>query len=199
LSHKTILWYIELDYTRQISMDYSKFPKPQNDGKADHLLNKFLPDISLKNQQGNLLKIKRSDTFRLILYFYPMTGNPNKSLPKNWNQTPGAIGCTVETCSFRDNYEELIKLNALAIGISTQTIDYIKEMTDRLVIPYDVLSDSENILLNSLKMPYFKIENKIYFKRLTLIVEKNIVKKVFYPIFPPNKHINEVLQWLKEN
>jgi len=199
LSHKTILWYIELDYTRQISMDYSKFPKPQNDGKADHLLNKFLPDISLKNQQGNLLKLKRSDTFRLILYFYPMTGNPNISLPKNWNQTPGAIGCTVETCNFRDNYEELIKLNALAIGISTQTIDYIKEMTDRLVIPYDVLSDSENILLNSLKMPYFKIENKIYFKRLTLIVEKNIVKKVFYPIFPPNKHINEVLQWLKEN
>jgi len=54
-------------------MDYSKFPKPQNDGKADHLLNKFLPDISLKNQEGNLLKIKRSDTFRLILYFYPMT------------------------------------------------------------------------------------------------------------------------------
>ena len=199
MSHKTILWYIELDYTRQISMDYSKFPKPQNDGKADHLLNKFLPDISLKNQQGNLLKIKRSDTFRLILYFYPMTGNPNISLPKNWNQTPGAIGCTVETCNFRDNYEELIKLNALPIGISTQTIDYIKEMTDRLVIPYDVLSDSENILLNSLKMPYFEIENKIYFKRLTLIVEKNIVKKVFYPIFPPNKHINEVLQWLKEN
>ena len=95
--------------------------------------------------------------------------------------------------------EELIKLNALPIGITTQTINYIKEMTDRLVIPYDILSDSDNILLNSLKMPHFQIENQIYFKRLTLIVEKNIVKKVFYPIFPPNKHINEVLQWLKEN
>ena len=180
-------------------MDYNKFPKPENDGKADHLLNMFLPDISLKNQDGNLLKIKRSDTFRLILYFYPMTGNPNKNLPPNWNQTPGAIGCTAETCSFRDNYEELIKLNALPIGISTQTTDDIKEMTDRLIIPYDVLSDSQNILLNALKMPYFVIENKLYFKRCTLIVEKNIVKKVFYPIFPPNKHINEVLRWLKEN
>ena len=48
-------------------------------------------------------------------------------------------------------------------------------------------------------MPYFEIENKIYFKRITVIVEKNIVKKVFYPIFPPNKHIDEVLQWLKAN
>jgi len=180
-------------------MDYTKFPRPENDRKADHLLNTFLPDISLKNQDGNLLKIKRSDTFRLILYFYPMTGNPNKNLPPNWSQTPGAIGCTAETCSFRDNYEELIKLNALPIGISTQTTDDIKEMTDRLVIPYDVLSDSQNIILNALKIPYFVVENKFYFKRLTLIVEKNIVKKVFYPIFPPNKHINEVLRWLKEN
>ena len=180
-------------------MDYTNNPRPINDGKADHLHNILLPDISLKNQQGNLLKIKRSDTFRLILYFYSRTGNPNENLPKNWNQIPGAIGCTVETCSFRDKYEELIKLNAVPIGVSTQTIDYIKEMTDRLLIPYDVLSDSENILLNSLKMPHFEIENKIYFKRLTLIVEKNIVKKVFYPIFPPNKHINNVLEWLKEN
>ena len=180
-------------------MDYTNNPRPINDGKADHLHNILLPDISLKNQQGNLLKIKRSDTFRLILYFYSRTGNPNENLPKNWNQTPGAIGCTVETCSFRDNYEELIKLNALPIGVSTQTIDYIKEMTDRLAIPYDVLSDSENILLNSLKVPFFEIDNKVYFKRLTLIVEKNIVKKVFYPIFPPNKHINEVLEWLKTN
>ena len=136
-------------------MDYSKFPKPQNDGKADHLLNKFLPEISLKNQQGNLLKIKRSDTFRLILYFYPMTGNPNISLPKNWNQTPGAIGCTVETCNFRDNYEELIKLNALPIGISTQTTAYIKEMTDRLVIPYDILSDSEKYFAQFIKNATF--------------------------------------------
>jgi len=180
-------------------MDYTKFPRPKDDGKASHLLSKHLPSISLKNQQGNLLNLKRSDTFRLILYFYPMTGNPNKNLPPNWNQTPGAIGCTAETCSFRDNYEELIKLNALPIGISTQTTDDIKEMTDRLVIPYDVLSDSQNIILNALKIPYFVVENKFYFKRLTLIVEKNIVKKVFYPIFPPNKHINEVLQWLKAN
>ena len=110
-------------------MDYAKFPKPKDDGKASHLLNKHLPAISLKNQQGNLLNLKRSDTFRLILYFYPMTGNPNKILPQNWNQIPGATGCTSETCTFRDNYEELIKLNAIPIGITTQSVEDIQEMT----------------------------------------------------------------------
>ena len=180
-------------------MDYSKFPRPKDDGKASHLLNSHLPPISLKNQQGNLLNLKRLDTFRLILYFYPMTGNPNKILPKNWDQIPGATGCTSETCTFRDNYEEFIKLNAIPIGISTQTVEDIHEMTNRLLIQYDVLSDSDYSLMNALSIPNFTNENKIYFKRITLIVEKNIVKKVFYPIFPPNKHINEVLQWLKEN
>ena len=179
-------------------MDYTKFPKPKDDGKASHLLNKHLPAICLKNQQGNLLNLKRSDTFRLILYFYPMTGNPDKILPKNWDQIPGASGCTLETCTFRDNYDELIKLNAIPIGISTQTVEDLQEMTNRLLVPYDVLSDSDYFLMNALNIPYFKYENKIYFKRITLIVEKNIVKKVFYPIFPANKHINEVLEWLKK-
>ena len=180
-------------------MNYNKFPRPIDDGKANHLLNTSLPNISLLNQQNNLLKLKRADTFRLVLYFYPMTGNPKKMLPRDWDQIPGATGCTSETCSFRDNYEELIKLNAIPLGITTQEIEDIKEMTNRLLIQYDVLSDSQNILLNALKIPHFENECKIYFKRLTLIVEKNVVKKVFYPIFPPNKHIDEVLEWLKEN
>ena len=180
-------------------MDYTKFPIPKDDGKASHLFNIHLPPIALKNQHGNLLNLKRSDTFRLIIYFYPMTGNPNKILPQNWDQIPGATGCTSETCTFRDNYEELIKLNAIPIGISTQSVEDLQEMTNRLLIPYDVLSDSEYFLMNELSIPNFKNKNKIYFKRITLIVEKNIVKKVFYPIFPPNKHINEVLQWLTTN
>ena len=41
--------------------------------------------------------------------------------------------------------------------------------------------------------------NKVYLKRTTLIIEKSVIKKAFYPIFPPNKHINEVIKWLKIN
>ena len=180
-------------------MDYAKFPRPKDDGKASHLLNKHLPAISLKNQQGNLLNLKRSDTFRLILYFYPMTGNPNKSLPQNWDQIPGATGCTSETCTFRDNYEELIKLNAIPIGISTQTVEDINEMTSRLRIQYDVLSDSSLKCVSELKLPTFSIKNRTFIKKITIIVEKNIIRKVFYPIFSINKHVKEVLRWLEEN
>ena len=67
-------------------------PIPENDRSIDHLQGKILPKIALLNQNGNLLKLNRSDTFRLVIYFYSLTGHPKKKLPENWNQIPGAKG-----------------------------------------------------------------------------------------------------------
>ena len=163
------------------------------------LKNKSLPIISLPNQEGNLLRLHRIDTFRMILYFFPMTGRPDRPLPENWNNIPGAKGCTIQTCLFRDNYYDIINLNAVPIGISTQTVDDNKEMTTRLGVPYDVLCDQKLELSKALNLPIFTINKKNYLQRITLIIEKNIIKKVFYPIYSLDKHIEEVKQWLLEN
>ncbi|PPR44626.1 MAG: putative peroxiredoxin bcp [Alphaproteobacteria bacterium MarineAlpha5_Bin6] len=184
-------------------MNFSKLPnnltKPKDDGACNHLLNKKIPEISLPNQKGNLLKLNRDDTFRLIIYCYPMTGNPKKTLPENWNNIPGASGCTLQNCSFRDNYEKFINLNAIPIGVSTQTVDEINEMTNRLLIHYDVLSDANLRFTNILKLPTFKVYDKIFLKRLTLIVKNSVIKHCFYPIFPPDLHFQEVIKWLERN
>ena len=169
------------------------------EGYMNTLKNKNFPNISLPNQDGNLLNLNRLDTFRMVLYFYPMTGRPDRPLPDNWNNIPGAKGCTIQTCSFRDNYDEIISLNAVPIGISSQSVDYNKEMTSRLKVPYDVLSDEKLELSNELNIPTFVADSKIFIRRITLIVEKKIIKKVFYPINDINKHIEEVFKWLKEN
>jgi peroxiredoxin len=169
------------------------------EGYVNTLKNKNFPNISLPNQDGNLLNLHRLDTFRMVLYFYPMTGRPDKPLPDNWNNIPGAKGCTTQTCSFRDNYDEIIGLNAVPIGISSQSVDDNKEMTSRLKVPYDVLSDEKLELSTELNIPTFSVSSKFFLKRITLIVEKKIIKKVFYPINDINKHIEEVLKWLKEN
>tara|TARA_B100000700_G_C14587928_1_gene643258 strand:- start:244 stop:630 length:387 start_codon:yes stop_codon:yes gene_type:complete len=128
-----------------------------------------------------------------------MTGHPDHPLPKNWNKIPGAKGCTLQNCSFRDNYNELIKKNSLPIGISTQSVEDLKEMTTRLCIPYDILSDQNLLLTKTLNLPTFSIENKDFIKRLTFIIEQSVIKHVFYPIFSADKHINEVLDWLGKN
>ncbi len=172
---------------------------PEDDGTINHLKNSNIPSISLLNQEGNYLRLDRTDTFRVILYFFPMTGRPDMPLPKDWNKISGARGCTLQTCKFRDNYDNLIGLNSVPIGITTQNVEYNKEMTNRLSVQYDVLSDENLELKNALNLPTFSVENKIYLKRLTIIVEKKIVKKVFYPIYSIDKHINDVLEWLRKN
>ena len=174
-------------------------PKPLDDGASKHLLGKILPDISLPNQDNRTLSLNRKDTFRVVIYCYPMTGNPRKPLPSNWNNIPGARGCTPQNISFRDNYEKLMKNNAIPMGLSTQSVVDIKEMVVRLKIPYDIISDSELIFSKLLNLPTFSIDKQHYIKRLTIIIKDSIINKVFYPVFPSDTHIFEVINWLKEN
>ena len=42
-----------------------------------------------------------------------------------------------------------------------------------------------------------KVLQEVFLKRTSLIIEKSVIKKVFYPIFPPDKHVNQIIKWLK--
>lgn len=34
------------------------------------------------------------------------------------------------------------------------------------------------------------------YRRQTLVIHRDVIEHVFYPIFPPDQHANEVLDWL---
>ncbi|PPR47716.1 MAG: putative peroxiredoxin bcp [Alphaproteobacteria bacterium MarineAlpha5_Bin9] len=184
-------------------MNFNNLPRdlpiPKDDGTANHLEGSFVPDIELPNQDGNYLKLSRKDSFRLVLFCYPMTGIPNKPSPEKWDLIPGARGCTPQNCSFRDNYDDLIINNSIPVGLTTQSVDEIKEMTLRLKIPYDVLSDANFKFIKALKIPTFKVDKTIFVKRITFIIQNSYIEKVFYPIFPPDRNVKDVINWLKEN
>ena len=186
-----------------IEKDYNFLPKnlpiPVDDGLCNHLEGMEIPDISLQAINGEYVKLRRKESFKLIFFCYPMTGKLGEALPKNWNNIPGARGCTVQNRSFSDNYDEFTKLNSIPIGITTQSIDEIKEMTNRLKIEHDILSDCSLIFAKSLNLPTFSVSNKVFIKRLTLIVDDFKIIKFFYPIFPPNQHVKEVISWLQKN
>ena len=128
-----------------------------------------------------------------------MTGRPDIALPKGWDEIPGARGCTPQSCSFRDNFSELKRLNVKNIfGLSSQTTEYQKEMVERLNLPYPILSDEKLKFANSLKLPIFKVENMNLIERVTLILDNNKIIKCFYPVFPPDQNVNDVIFWLKK-
>ena len=50
--------------------DNSNTSIPENEGDMNRLKNNNFPNISLLNQDGNLLNLHRQDSFRMVLYFF---------------------------------------------------------------------------------------------------------------------------------
>ncbi|MBZ5591309.1 MAG: peroxiredoxin [Acidobacteriia bacterium] len=174
----------------------SDLPVPVDDGACRHLAGMKMPAITLvstANRRVNMADVARE---RTVVYGYPRTGKPGQPIPKGWDEIPGARGCTPESCSFRDHYKRLRELNAQVFGLSTQTTDYQQEAVNRLHLPFEVLSDADFALTNALRLPTFEFEGVRLLKRLTLILSGGKIEKVFYPVFPPDKHAEEVAAWL---
>ena len=171
-------------------------PIPIDDGATNHLIGMMLPNISLKSTRGDSINL-RGIRGNVVIYCYPMTGQPNVPLPEGWDQIPGARGCTPQSCSFRDHYQELQALGAEVIGLSVQTSDYQKEMTGRLHLPFPVLSDSNYEFQNAMNMPTFVAAGMILLKRVTLVATNGVIKAVHYPIFPSDSDPAWAIDYLK--
>jgi peroxiredoxin len=171
-------------------------PAPEDDGAADHLPGMRMPAIALASTAGGEARLDRLPG-RTVLFCYPRTGRPDQELPPGWNAIPGARGCTPETCGFRDRHEQFADLGARVLALSTQDTDYQREMAERLEVPFEVLSDAELRLVRALRLPTFEIDGMTLVKRLTLVIRDGEIEHVFYPVFPPDTHAGEVLDWLR--
>lgn len=170
-------------------------PVPQDDGAATHIQGITLPDIALPATDGRRVQLNALKGC-WVIYVYPMTGRPGVSLPEGWDDIPGARGCTPQSCGFRDHYSELAALSVGVYGLSTQSTEYQREAKDRLHLPFELLSDAGLLLKTALQLPTFSMEGMELYKRLTMIVTDACIAKVFYPVFPPDRNADEVLNWL---
>ena len=134
---------------------------------------------------------------RAVVFCYPRTGVPDEEPPKGWNEIPGARGCTPQTCAFRDHYAEFRAFGVDVVGLSVQETDYQREMTTRLRVPFEVLSDAAYSMTDAMRLPTFLVENRRLLKRVTLVLGQGRVERVFYPVFPPDGSAVEVLSWLE--
>lgn len=178
----------------------SDLPVPEDDGAADHLLGMRIPNIDLVGTGGLPVALGSLGEGRTVIYVYPLTGRPGEDLPTGWDDIPGARGCTPEACSFRDHFVDIQKAGAHKVfGLSRQTTDYQIEVAQRLHLPFEMLSDPDGLLGKALGLPAFNVDALTLYRRMTLIVRDSQIEKVFYPVFPPDRHAAEVLAWLQEN
>lgn len=176
-------------------------PKPEDDGGAAHLPAAQMPSLALPSTAGSFFPVDHPPTGFdwLVLYAYPRTGRPREaSLTPDWDAIPGAFGCTAEACGFRDHAADLATLGAAVAGVATQDTAYQREAVERLQLPFPLLSDAHLDLTRALRLPTFRAGGHLLLKRLTLVVQAGWVEAVFYPVFPPDRHAEEILQWLRD-
>lgn len=173
----------------------NNLPTPVDDGACDHLLGSRFPSLPLAATSGDLVNL-HSQLGTVVVYFYPMTGRPDSAPMIGWNEIPGARGCTPQSCGFRDHYAELMRSASAVFGISAQPLEHQIEAKKRLALPFELLNDSNFVLTTKLRLPTFKFNGMKLIKRLAIIADDGTIRKVFYPVFPPDRNAEEVIKWL---
>lgn len=174
-------------------------PRPEVDGAAAHLTGMSMPALSLPSTGGGMAALAELGVGgRTVVFAYPWTGRPGEPLlVEEWDSIPGARGCTPETCGFRDLHADFEVAGANVVGLSTQDTAYQRELAERLGLPFAILSDKRLELTQALRLPSMEVAGMTLIKRLTLVVSGGAIERVFYPVFPPDRHAGDVLAWLR--
>lgn len=94
-----------------------------------------MPDFELPNQEGRLVHFSDFTGHRLVLFVFPKAGS---------------MGCTMQACSFRDQFPRLEAANTVVLGLSADTPEELLAWKQRENLPYDLLSDPDYTVLDLL-------------------------------------------------
>jgi peroxiredoxin Q/BCP len=139
------------------------------------------PDFELPTQDG---KTVRLSDFRgkkaVVLYFYP----------KDHSQ-----GCTTESCSFRDAYEDFVKAGAEVIGVSSDGVDSHRRFASDHHLPFILASDAGG----KVRARYgVKATMWIIPGRETFVIDRDgIVRHTFSSQAQVTRHVEESLEMIK--
>jgi peroxiredoxin len=182
---------------RSLSTLPPDLPVPVDDGAAAHLPGTRIPHVPLSATDGSTVDLAAVPG-TVVVFAYPRTGRPGEpSLVDDWDQIPGARGCTPHTSGFRDLHDAFAALGARVFGLSTQDTGYQREMVERVRVPFPVLSDADLALTNALRLPTMTVAGHTLLKRIAWIARDGVIERLFYPVFPPDQNASEVLAALR--
>lgn len=151
------------------------------------MLNQPVPDFELPATGGKTFKLSQFKRRRLVIYFYPKDNTP---------------GCTTESMQFRDAYAEFRAHNCEIAGISRDSLKSHEGFKAKLALPFDLLSDSEEIacqLFDVIKMKNLYGKQVRGIERSTFVIDKKgTLVKEWRGVKVPN-HVQEVLDYIKSS
>jgi peroxiredoxin Q/BCP len=137
------------------------------------------PDFNALADNGE--KISLSEKLKdgpVVLYFYPK------------DETPG---CTAEACSFRDNWDEIRKLGATVIGVSSDSVESHREFKNNRKLQFTLLSDESKEIRK-----LYGATGTLIPPRITFVIGRDgIIREVYNSQLNATKHVEVALNSLK--
>ena len=92
------------------------------------------PDLSAKNEKGELVSLKSLRGKKVILYFYPQDDTPT---------------CTKESCNLRDNYASLKRKGYEVLGVSADDEQSHQKFIKKYDLPFSLLADTDKKVIKA--------------------------------------------------
>ena len=103
----------------------------------EYLVGSELPNFSCLNDEGKLVTSEDISGKWTVMFFYPKDESP---------------GCTLQSCSFRDRYDQFIEQGISLYGVSSDSVKSHKRFKKRYKLQYSLLSDEGGLLAKALKL-----------------------------------------------
>lgn len=146
------------------------------------LLGTTLPSLALPGPEGRPVDPVAGTPFT-VLYCFPGAYASRASYLPGWADIPGATGCTLESCTYRDQLAEFTAAGATVHGVSTQRPDEQRAFAAKERLRFPLLSDADLTLAAALRLPTFRTAGMTRLKRLTLVTDADrAVRHVQYPV-----------------
>lgn len=131
----------------------------------------------VRNQDGEAVTLSSFQGKKaVVLFFYPKAGTP---------------GCTAEAVSFKEKYQSFIDKGAVVFGISGDSPAENKVFKDAQNLPYDLLTDENNILRKEFGIPNAMM---VLPGRQTYVIDKDGVCALsFNEMMNATQHTDEAL------
>lgn len=103
----------------------------------EYLVDTKFPEFNLYDEKRELITREDINGKWSVIFFYPKDESP---------------GCTLQSCSFRDKYEEFNNLGVQIFGVSSDSVSSHKRFKEKHNLQYSLWSDKGGILAECLKL-----------------------------------------------
>lgn len=143
------------------------------------------PDFTATTTTGKTISLADLHGRNVILYFYPKDDTP---------------GCTKEACGFRDQWANFERVNAVVLGVSTDSLKSHQKFTEKFNLPFPLLADEDQQIVTAYgvwgKKKFMGREYMGTHRTTFLIGPDGRIKKIWQKV-KPEGHVAEVLAALR--